>query len=264
MRTMTSLFSPSTFTPLDAHRMPPDFSPEHYYSSPSDVHGFYDSHGPHFFKAPQSSIFSLRGLRKALPFLGQARQTAPPAHHPSTIGYNDHDLRPMSPTTTPFYGSATAINSTASLPQLQMSNRIDSQDRDHHLIHPADNLNLYLCKAVIEKWTYWIDPALKASMMLQHGRWQMGALWGSGTLPTRESRGRRGSQTGFGEFPDPKQMTIQRLVQSVMGYIDDTTGSPERVLKKWLPRKGFFRSVEECELLANICLTACDTDADGS
>jgi hypothetical protein len=108
---------------------------------------------------------------------------------------------------------------------------------------PADNLNMYLKKAIIDKWEKWIDPAEQQSYVMERGRWQSRPLWGTGSIT---------SSTGRGGFPQdsPKARTVERLVTCVMSYTNENTGSAERPLRQWLQRKSFFRAIEQCKPLA--------------
>ena len=107
-------------------------------------------------------------------------------------------------------------------------------------LEPADNLNLYLKKAVIDKWEKWIDPGEQAVFVMERGRWQSRPLWGAGSMIPSDIRG------GFAEG-SPKARTVDRLVSSVMKYTNETNGSTERPLRQWSQRKSFFRNIEQCK-----------------
>jgi hypothetical protein len=172
-----------------------------------------------------SSIFSLRGLREALPFMPRRRSSI----------YDSEEGSHTRPRYDRGYINASMPNINELLPHSSQVSRPPSD--------PADNLNLYLKKAIIDKWEKWIDPAEQQSYVMERGRWQSRPLWGTGSIT---------SSTGRGGIPQdsPKAHTVERLVTCVMSYTNETTGSAERPLRQWMQRKSFSRAIEQCKPLA--------------
>lgn len=169
-----------------------------------------------------SSIFSLRGLREALPFIPRRRGSV----------YESEEGSRFSAPNERGYDNASMPNINELLPRPSHTIR--------HSPDPADNLNLYLKKAVIEKWDKWVDPGEQEAFVMERGRWQTRPLWGAGSTASHHVPG------GF-IAGSPKARTVDPLVSSVMSYTNPTTGAPDRSLRQWMQRKSFFRAIEQCE-----------------
>jgi hypothetical protein len=255
---MMNMLGPGNVKPLPS--LPPLHMPQHYSHSPQEMYGrTFSPMTPSFTSASppmsppcpsgyeqgymnyynpnghipdstrgEASLFSLRGLRDALPSLMPRRRNS---------GYgNSDEMSSMGPRGASFPQRPYPHSGMSSINELLP---VMSGDIQPPLQEPVDNLNLYLRKAVIERWDKWMDPDEREAMMMERGRWQARGLWGTGP-PAPLAR----SGSAFhGESPRAK--TIDRLVSSVMSYRDDTTGSTERGLKQWMQRKSFFRAIEQ-------------------
>jgi hypothetical protein len=175
-----------------------------------------------------SSLFSLRGLREALPSFMPGRRTS--------IYDSSGDM--------PMMGQRMSSPFPSAYPNASMPNMNDllPQTRNFHRppIEPPENLNTYLKQSVISRWDKWMDPDEHESLVMERGRWQTRALWGTGSsAPSVHSASAQGES--------PKARIKNRLVSSVLSYRDETTGSSERTLKQWMQRKSFFRAIEQCQ-----------------
>ena len=188
---------------------------------------FYGSNGADQNRGA-SSLFSLRGLREALPSFMPGRR--------SSIYDSSGDM-PMAGQrmSSPFpntYSNASMPNINDLLPQMRQFR--------HAPIEPPQNLNAYLKQSVISGWDKWMDPDEHESLVMERGRWQTRALWGTGSsAPNAHSASAQGES--------PRARTKNRLVGSVLSYRDEATGSSERSLTRWMPRKSFFRAIEQCQ-----------------
>ncbi|GHJ84682.1 hypothetical protein NliqN6_1084 [Naganishia liquefaciens] len=144
------------------------------------------------------------------------------------------------------------------------------QQDDQGLLHPADNLSLYLKLATLPKWEKWIDPDAETT-----SRWYNRPNWGSGRARSVRQRGlgtSNPSSLGDGylamnagpkdeERISGRKRTIDRLVHSVMQYEDrklppgnqsNNQGNPHgsfrgrygRYLESWEARRRFLDAIE--------------------
>lgn len=203
---------------------------------------------------------------------GQERQPfrqAPPAELPQ------HELWHVQPEHTPVSASIPILESL--LPSTGGARRIQN---DSQLLHPAENLSLYLKLASLPKWEKWIDPDAETT-----SRWYNRPNWGTGRARTdRKSRQRSigpssskdmytiiEASTEDGASVSGRKRTIDRLVQSVMQHAEPTgpttalpkhvPGSspplssderesgdqPGRYLRSWEARRRFLDAVQNCE-----------------
>jgi hypothetical protein len=186
----------------------------------------YPHNSRDFQRPSHSGLFSLRSLRDALPFGSRNRGSA----------YGIQDPRAHATPHSPVSASSSA---TGSMPNIHELLPHDSHHRDT-ILEPADNLNLYLKRAIIEKWNKWIDLSPESAIVMEQGRWQTRPLWGN-NVSAHNSAGSMHTSSSA------KSGAISSIVSSAMDYRDVLNGSPERLLKQWLPRKNFFRAIDECE-----------------
>jgi len=192
--------------------------------------GFADLYGPN--QADQnrggSSLFSFRGLREALPLLMPGRRTSI---------YDSAGEMPMAGQrmSSPFpgpYPNASMPNINDLLPQTRHFHRTP--------IEPPEDLNAYLKQSVISRWDKWMDPDEHTALVMERGRWQTRALWGTGSsAPSIYSASVQGES--------PRARIKKRLVDGVLSYRDEVTGSSERSLKQWKQKRSFFRAIEQCQ-----------------
>ncbi len=106
------------------------------------------------------------------------------------------------------------------------------------LIYPAEDLYAYLRGALIPKWTKWIDPDLVRGDESRFGPHHP-LFW--------SKRRSRGGPSRTGDAREGRAAVINRLIDDLIKN-DEENGNPERELKSWEPRRGFYEMMKNVSI----------------